>query len=65
MLGWAVNRPGQSVLVTAFGNIALLVPLYGLENDFSLNFGGLALLLGQPLRVVIRTLEPIRLGEHP
>jgi hypothetical protein len=55
LLGWALNRPGQGVLTTALG-IALLVPLYGMENDFSLIFGGL-ILSGAALAVVARVLR--------
>lgn len=42
VLGRFLNRPGQGVMTTAAG-IALLVPLYNIESDFSLIYGGLVL----------------------
>ncbi len=55
LLGRLLNRPGQSVLTTAAG-IALLVPLYNIESDFSLIYGGL-ILYGVALLVVVRWIE--------
>lgn len=37
-----LNRPGQSPLVSIFG-VALMIPLFFIESDFSLIFGGLPL----------------------
>lgn len=55
LLGRTLNRREQSLLVTAAG-IALLVPLYNLESDFSLVYGGL-ILNGVALYAVVRYVE--------
>ena len=55
LLGRFLNRPGQSDLWTAAG-IALLVPLYNIESDFSLIYGGL-ILYGVAIYIVVRGIE--------
>lgn len=62
LLGRAVNRQGQGVFTTAAG-IALLVPLYNIESDFSLIYGGL-ILNGVALYVVVRYIEHATRASH-
>ena len=55
LLGRWLNRPGQDGITTAMG-IGLLVPLYNIESDFSLVYGGL-ILYGLAVAAIVRWIQ--------
>jgi hypothetical protein len=62
LLATLVNRPGQSTLASVAG-VVLLLPLFNIESDFAVTFGGL-LLNGAALWLILITVQRESLATH-